>query len=55
MSSKVAEDGNENRRATPTRPKYALDQLIGQCDFDAPYSAEEREWLYAEPMGRELR
>lgn len=36
------------------RPKYTLDELLAQCDFDAPYSGEERAWLDAPPAGREL-
>lgn len=36
------------------RPKYTLEELLAQCDFDAPYSDEERAWLDAEPVGREL-
>ena len=36
------------------RSKYTLDELLAQCDFSQPYSEEEREWLDAEPVGREL-
>ncbi len=39
--------------AKPPRPIYTLDELIAQCDFDRPYSAEERAWLDATPVGRE--
>jgi len=48
----VAEDGQ--LVAKRKRPKYTLDELIAKCDFDAPYSDQEREWLDAPPVGREL-
>lgn len=40
--------------AKPERPSYSLDELLAQCDFDQPYSDEERAWLDADPVGREL-
>lgn len=36
------------------RSKYTLEELLAQCDPDAPLSEEERAWLNAEPVGREL-
>lgn len=36
------------------RPKYTLEELLAHCDFDAPLSEEERAWLDAPPVGREL-
>lgn len=36
------------------RPKYTLDELLAECDFDTPYSDEERAWLDAPPVGREI-
>jgi len=36
------------------RPRYTLDELLSQCDFDQPVSAEEREWLDAPAVGREV-
>ena len=38
----------------PATPRYSLDQLLAECDFDQPYSDEERVFLDAEPVGREL-
>ena len=38
----------------PTRPRYTLEELLAQCDPDAPMSDEEREWLNSPPVGREL-
>jgi antitoxin ChpS len=37
------------------RPKhrYTLDELLAQCDPDAPLSQEQREWLDAPAVGRE--
>jgi len=31
----------------PKRPKYTLDELLAQCDLDAPLSDAEREWIDA--------
>jgi len=36
------------------RPHYSLDELLAQCDASAEVSAEDREWLDAEPVGGEL-
>ncbi len=36
------------------RSKYSLDQLMSQCDFSKPMSAEEQEWLNAPVVGREV-
>jgi len=36
------------------RPKYTLDELMAQCDLDAPWTEEEREWLESKPVGREI-
>lgn len=38
----------------PAAPRYTLDELLAQCDFDQPYSEDERAWLDAPPVGREL-
>ncbi|WP_280564177.1 antitoxin [Chromohalobacter sp. 48-RD10] len=38
----------------PTKPRYSLEELLDQCDNTAEMSAGEREWLDAEPVGREL-
>ncbi len=39
--------------ATPRR-RFTLDELLEQCDLDRPYSEDERTWLDAPPVGREL-
>lgn len=36
------------------RPKYTLAELLAQCDVDQPYSEEEKAWLNAPPVGREI-
>ncbi len=35
------------------RKKYTLDELIAQCDSDAPMPPELVEWEQAEPVGLE--
>lgn len=35
-------------------PRYSLDDLLAQCDEAAPASAEDRAWIDAKPVGREL-
>jgi antitoxin ChpS len=36
------------------RRRYALDELLAQCNPKAPRSKEEREWLDSKPVGGEL-
>ncbi len=36
------------------RPKYTLDELLAQCEETGTPSAEDRAWLDAKPVGREL-
>lgn len=35
------------------RPSYTLDELLAQCDAGAP-AAEDRAWIDAAPVGKEL-
>lgn len=35
-------------------PRYSLEELLAQGDFDAAPSAEDRAWLDDAPVGREL-
>lgn len=35
------------------KPRYTLNELMGQCDLDEPMTAEDREWLAAPAAGRE--
>jgi antitoxin ChpS len=36
------------------KPHYTLDELLDQCDADAPVSPEDRAWMDMAPVGREL-
>jgi antitoxin ChpS len=36
------------------RPRNTLDELLAQCDPNAPHCDEDREWLDAGPVGSEL-
>jgi len=36
------------------RPRDMLDALLAQCDTDADLAAQEREWLDAPTVGREI-
>jgi antitoxin ChpS len=40
--------------ATANSPPYTLDELIAECDPDAPLNDEDREWLSANARGSEL-
>lgn len=36
------------------RNKYTLDQLLARCDLTLPLSAEEKEWMDAPLVGKEI-
>lgn len=36
------------------RPRYTLDELLAQCNPQAPHSKEDRAWLEGQPVGGEL-
>lgn len=36
------------------RKRYTLEELLAQCDLSIPYTEEERAWLDAPPVGREI-
>ena len=36
------------------KPKSTLQELLDQCDFSIPMDQEERDWLDAPRVGREL-
>ncbi|MBN3835164.1 AbrB/MazE/SpoVT family DNA-binding domain-containing protein [Burkholderia sp. Ac-20344] len=38
---------------TPARRKYALDELVAQCDAKAPFPADMAAWGEVKPVGRE--
>jgi len=37
-----------------TKPKYTLDELLALCETEAQVTEEDRLWLDAPPVGREL-
>lgn len=37
-----------------TRPRYSLDELLAQCDAAEGPADEDRDWLDAKPVGKEL-
>ena len=50
----IGVEGNRLVIEAPARPRYRLDDLLDECDMTDEMSAEEREWLDAEPVGGEL-
>ena len=36
------------------RPRYSLDELLAQCDENDTLSPEDRTWIDAKPVGKEL-
>ena len=38
----------------PARKRYRLEELLAQCDPDAPLSEAEREWMEAPSIGLEV-
>jgi antitoxin ChpS len=47
-------DGHFILAPTRRRSRYTLEELISQCDPNAPVDAETREWLDAPSVGKEL-
>jgi antitoxin ChpS len=35
-------------------PRYQMDELLAQCDAQAPLTREDAEWLAAKPVGEEF-
>ena len=50
----MAIDGGRLVIEAQTRPRYSMDELLAQCDFSKQMTAEEREWMAAKPVGKEL-
>jgi len=50
----LAVDGDRLILKPQTRPRYLLDELLAASDFSQPLTPEEREWIDAPPIGREL-
>jgi hypothetical protein len=41
-------------QSRPQKPRYSLAELMAQCDSNAPLSAEDRAWMDAPAIGREV-
>jgi antitoxin ChpS len=55
VGATVAIDVEDGRLVVqPARPKYTVEELLAQCVGDQEITAEEREWLDAPAVGREL-
>jgi antitoxin ChpS len=50
----LAVDGDRLIVEPPRKPRYTLDELLEQCDPNAPLSDEDRAWIDSAPVGREL-
>lgn len=50
----LAVDGESLILKPHPKPHYTLDELIAKCDYSQPMLPEDREWLDAPPVGREL-
>ncbi|MGA2851475.1 MAG: AbrB/MazE/SpoVT family DNA-binding domain-containing protein [Terracidiphilus sp.] len=47
-------DGERLIVEPPRKPRYTLDELLEQCDSNAPLSDEDRAWMNLRPVGKEL-
>jgi len=50
----LAVDGDSLILKPHPKPRYTLDELLVNCDYSQPLTAEDREWIDAPPVGREL-
>jgi antitoxin ChpS len=50
----LAVDGERLILKPQKRPRYTVDELLAKSDYSLPLTPEEREWLDAPPVGREL-
>lgn len=50
----LAVDGERLILKPHPKPRYTLDELLAKCDYSQPMLLEDREWLDAPPVGREL-
>ena len=50
----LAVDGERLILQPQKKPRYTLDELLAASDYSQPMSAEDREWIDAPPVGREL-
>jgi antitoxin ChpS len=50
----LAVDGERLVVQIRPKPRYTLEELLAKCDYSQPTTTEEREWINAPPVGREL-
>ena len=50
----LAVDGNRLILEPQKKPRYTMDELLAASDYSQPMPPEEREWIDAPPVGREL-
>lgn len=50
----LAVDGDRLVVDPKVKRRYTLDELLAQCDLNAPLSEEDRLWVDTPPIGREL-
>jgi hypothetical protein len=56
MLSKPGGEGSERARPRliDAKPRYTLAELLARSDYSQPQPSEEREWIDAPAVGREL-
>jgi antitoxin ChpS len=50
----VAVDGDRLVVAASPRPRYTLAELLAASDYSEPLSSEDRDWLDAPAIGKEI-
>jgi antitoxin ChpS len=50
----LAVDGERLILKPQPKPRYTLEELLAQCDYSQPMPPEDREWIDAPAVGREL-
>ena len=50
----LAVDGKRLIMQSRPKPRYTLNELLAKSDYSQPLPPEDREWLDAPPVGREL-
>ena len=50
----LAVDGGRLVVQSQVKPKYSLEELLSQCNFEAEMTAEDVAWTELAPVGREL-
>jgi antitoxin ChpS len=50
----IETDGDRLIVEPQRKPRYTLEELLAQCDPDAPFSEGDRAWFDGPPVGREL-